>query len=115
MPKAKVEHGIDLQCNLCPKQPVFSDVSHLLTHISSKSHLAHQFKLQIRAHSEPDCKETLEAFHFWYRQNGLDALLSERLAAKDGKKSKKSRSSNAYIASNPPVCPVRTICVYINR
>jgi hypothetical protein len=95
----KTENSIELRCSLCPKTPTFSDVSHLLTHISSKSHLAHRFKLQIRSQSEPDAKTQLEDFDFWYRDNNLDTLLSERLAAKEQKKSAKERrartSSNA--------------------
>jgi hypothetical protein len=98
-PKPKVEYNIDLQCSLCPKNPKFSDVSHLLTHIASKGHLAHRFKLQIRSQNEPEAKQTLGHFDFWYRTSNIDALLSERLAAKDNKKAKKSRASS----SNPSV------------
>lgn len=100
MPKLKVEYNIDLQCSLCPKNPKFSDVSHLLTHISSKGHLAHRFKLQIRAQGEPEAKDILDNFDFWYRTSNLDSLLSDRLAAKDNKKTKKSRASNVSAASN---------------
>jgi hypothetical protein len=95
----KTENSMELRCSLCPKNPTFSDVSHLLTHISSKSHLAHRFKLQIRSQSQPDAKTQLEDFDFWYQDNNLDTLLSERLAAKEQKKSAKERrartSSNA--------------------
>lgn len=97
--KPKVEYNIDLQCSLCPKNPKFSDVSHLLTHIASKGHLSHRFKLQIRSQGEPEAKQTLDHFDFWYRTSNIDALLSERLAAKDNKKAKKSRASS----SNPSV------------
>ncbi|KUJ22658.1 uncharacterized protein LY89DRAFT_693957 [Mollisia scopiformis] len=104
MPKQpKVEHNIDLQCTLCPKNPKFSDVSHLLTHISSKGHLAHRFKLQIRAQGESEAKEVLDNFDFWYRTSDLDTLLSERLAAKDQKKAKKSRASNASTTSTTSI------------
>ncbi len=90
----KKETNIDLQCTLCNKNPKFSDVSHLLTHIASKSHLAARFKLQIQAQSEIAAKEKLDQFDFWYRTNNLDPLLAERLAAKEQKKTKKSRASN---------------------
>ncbi|KAH6709119.1 hypothetical protein BKA61DRAFT_556473 [Leptodontidium sp. MPI-SDFR-AT-0119] len=99
MPKNKQESNIDLQCILCPKDPKFSDISHLLTHISSKSHLAHRFKLEIRAQNEVECRDKLNQFAFWYNQNNLDTLLSERLAAKDIKKSKKARVSDASTTS----------------
>ncbi|KAG4428738.1 hypothetical protein IFR05_015779 [Cadophora sp. M221] len=102
MPKSKQESNIDLQCILCPKDPKFSDISHLLTHISSKSHLAHRFKLEIRAQNEVECRDKLNQFAFWYNQNNLDTLLSERLAAKDIKKSKKARGSDASTTSTAP-------------
>ncbi|KAK0119296.1 hypothetical protein ONS95_008143 [Cadophora gregata] len=94
MPKTKQETDIDLQCILCPKDPKFSDVSHLLTHISSKAHLSHRFKLEIRAQTEPESRDKLNDFAFWYNQNNLDALLAERLALKDNKKMKKVRGSD---------------------
>lgn len=98
MPK-KNNVSIPLICSLCPKTPQFSDVSHLLTHISSKSHLSHRFKLQIRSQSELDARQKLEEFEVWYAENGLEDLLSERMAAKEQKKntSKRSRSSTGKI------------------
>jgi hypothetical protein len=100
-PKAKInDSSIQLQCTLCPKTPQFSDVSHLLTHISSKSHLSHRFKLQIRAQSEPIARQQLDSFDQWYRNNNLDVLLSGRLAAKEQKKSAKERKGGKFQASN---------------
>lgn len=101
-PKPKVEYNIDLQCILCPKNPKFSDVSHLLTHIASKGHLAHRFRLQIRAQNEPEAKQILDNFDFWYRISNLDVLLSERLNAKDQKKTKKSRNSSSTLSVSSP-------------
>ena len=102
----KTESSIQLLCSLCPKNPTFSDVSHLLTHISSKSHLAHRFKLQIRSQSEPEAKTQLEDFDLWYQDNNLDTLLSERLAAKEQKKSAKEKrartSSNVSAGVSSP-------------
>jgi hypothetical protein len=91
----KQEHNIDLQCILCNKNPKFSDVSHLLTHVSSKSHLATRFKLQIQAQSDVDARNRLDHFDFWYQSSNIDALLADRMAAKEHKKTKKSRNSNA--------------------
>ncbi|KAF4632653.1 hypothetical protein G7Y89_g5476 [Cudoniella acicularis] len=88
--------------SLCPKNPQFSDISHLLTHISSKSHLANRFKLQIRAQAEEEARDKLENFDFWYRTHNLDGLLSERLAMKEQKKAakdKKNRVSNGAVRS----------------
>lgn len=101
MPKVKNhDSSIQLQCTLCPKTPQFSDVSHLLTHISSKSHLSHRFKLQIRAQSEFEAKQQLDNFDHWYRNNNLDVLLSGRLAAKEQKKSAKERKLTKFQPSN---------------
>ncbi|KAI9745427.1 MAG: hypothetical protein M1818_000961 [Claussenomyces sp. TS43310] len=84
--------SIPLLCSLCPKEPRFSDISHLLTHVSSKSHLSHRFKLQIRSQGEPDARQQLENYETWYAENGLEDLLSERLASKEHKKlSKRTR------------------------
>lgn len=93
MPKAKPETNIPLRCSLCPKTPQFSDVSHLLTHISSKSHLSHRFKLQIRAQSEMASKQQLDNFDHWYTHNNLDVMLSDRMAAKEHKKNTKDRKA----------------------
>jgi len=99
----KQEHNIDLQCYLCSKNPKFSDVSHLLTHIASKSHLAARFKLDIQSKGgDQDAKNKLDHFDFWYNTNNIDGLLAERMAMKDTKKTKKSRKSAA--SSNASVC-----------
>jgi hypothetical protein len=94
----KNETNIDLQCSLCPKNPKFSDVSHLLTHISSKGHLAQRFQLDFRSKSEREAKDKLDAFESWYRRSNLDTLLSNRLAAKDQKKASKDKKSRASCA-----------------
>ncbi|EHL02067.1 hypothetical protein M7I_2022 [Glarea lozoyensis 74030] len=91
---AKKRETIPLICTLCPKHPTFSDTSHLLTHISSKSHLAARFKLQIRSQSEQEARDTLDDFDAWYRNNNLDVLLSDRLAVKEQKKAAKDRKND---------------------
>ncbi|KAL3417928.1 hypothetical protein PVAG01_10938 [Phlyctema vagabunda] len=69
-------------------------MSHLLTHISSKSHLAHRFKLEIRSQGEAGAKETLNNYDLWYKENNLEALLTERHAIKEEKKvSRQKRDS----------------------
>jgi hypothetical protein len=100
MPKVKHnDSSIQLQCTLCPKTPQFSDVSHLLTHIASKSHLSHRFKLQIRAQSESAARQQLDNFDQWYRNNNLDVLLSGRMAAKEQKKSVKQKKGGHFQTS----------------
>jgi hypothetical protein len=85
MSKQPKDESIPLLCSLCPKNPKFSDISHLLTHISSKGHLSYRFKLQIRCQADPEAKRQLETFDVWYVDNGLDGLLAQRLASKDQK------------------------------
>lgn len=82
-----------LQCIICPGRPRFSDVSHLLTHVSSKAHLSHYFKLQVRSHQEAEALELLLEYDGWFNTNNLPQLLSERIGSKDdGKKKRKSQA-----------------------
>ena len=92
-PRPKTETDIPLHCTLCPKNSKFSDISHLLTHISSKSHLANRFKLQIRAQTEIAAQQQLDDFDRWYTGNGLDVMLSERMASKEHRKAAKERKA----------------------
>lgn len=77
-----------LLCNICPKRPTFSDVSHLLTHVSSKAHLSHYFKLQVRSHQEHEAATLLEEYDQWYKSNNLAKLLADRMSSKDARKKK---------------------------
>lgn len=81
-----------LLCNICPKRPTFSDVSHLLTHVSSKAHLSNYFKLQIRSHQEPEAGGLLDEYDLWYKANNLPKLLSDRMAAKEARKRSRGKS-----------------------
>lgn len=94
------KQSIPLLCNLCPKAPTFSDVSHLLTHVSSKSHLSNRFKLQVRSQAEPDAKAQLEAFDGWYSANGIGDLLSERLAVKEQRLTIKRKRGLATVSTS---------------
>ncbi|KAI4131320.1 MAG: hypothetical protein LQ338_001275 [Usnochroma carphineum] len=78
--------SVPLHCNICPKQPVFSDVSHLLTHVGSKGHLSHYFKAQVRAPQNPSIREQLDVYERWYTQHQIEKLLSQRMILKDSKK-----------------------------
>ncbi|KAK0731805.1 hypothetical protein B0H67DRAFT_87764 [Lasiosphaeris hirsuta] len=88
--------SIPLKCTLCPKKPNFSDVSHLLTHISSKSHLSHRFRTELKSHTERDARDAIRHYDDWYNGYGIRALLAERMAAKEQKKTnKRGRPSQA--------------------
>ena len=79
--------NIPLLCNICPKDPEFSDVSHLLTHVASKGHLSQHNKAKLRAHQDASLREKLQAYDRWYHRHQIEKLLSERMLAKDSKDS----------------------------
>ena len=75
--------SIPLHCNICPKEPDFSDISHLLTHVNSKAHLSHHKNTELRAAlNDPTAKGKKDAYQQWYDRYQIEKLLSERLAAK---------------------------------
>jgi hypothetical protein len=91
---------IPLRCTICPKKPNFSDLSHLLTHISSKSHLAHRFKAELRARDDRTALEEVRQYDTWCERYGINALLAERMAAKEQKKTgRRGRSSGTAVSS----------------
>ena len=86
--------NIPLLCNICPKNPEFSDVSHLLTHVASKGHLSQHSKAKLRSHQDASFREKLEAYERWYQRHQIERLLSERMIAKDSKDSSGRARSN---------------------
>lgn len=80
--------SIPLVCKICPDQPRFSDVSHLLTHIASKGHLFQSKNAQLRSHHDPAIGQQLEAYNEWYNSYHIEALLAQRIAQKDSKVAK---------------------------
>ncbi|PLB36629.1 uncharacterized protein BDW47DRAFT_132644 [Aspergillus candidus] len=85
-----------LLCNICPKRPKFSDISHLLTHVASKAHLSHYFKLQVRSHQESQAIVILDEYDRWYKSNNLAKLLSDRMSSKDVRKKKAQGKAPSY-------------------
>lgn len=83
-----------LNCSICPKQPTFSDTSHLLTHIGSKRHLSNLHKLQVRSYQEISAGHQLAAYNQWYQQHDLGRLLSERMLQKGLKRATKRRRAS---------------------
>ena len=95
--------SVPLLCKICPKQPHFSDISHLLTHVSSKGHLAHYFNAQVRSRENSSVRRQLEAYDEWYDGNQIESLLSHRMAQKDTKRPNgKYRPSTANAPSPVP-------------
>lgn len=77
--------SVPLLCNICPKHPDFSDISHLLTHVGSKGHLSHYFKAQVRSRQDATVRQQLETYDRWYAKHQIERLLSQRMVLKESK------------------------------
>lgn len=78
--------SIPLHCNICPKQPDFSDVSHLLTHVASKGHLSYYYKMKVKASTDPASKIVVDEYDEWYDEWRVEDLMMERMNQKERKK-----------------------------
>ncbi|KAJ2897876.1 hypothetical protein MKZ38_004335 [Zalerion maritima] len=92
---------IPLFCHVCPSKPQFSDLSHLLTHLSSKSHLAQKHQTKLESFTDPEARDTLNIFKAWKKEHKIDILLAERYAEK------KKKSATAAMP-NPPFQRLRS-------
>ncbi|KAK4195818.1 hypothetical protein QBC40DRAFT_310356 [Triangularia verruculosa] len=88
-----VANPIPLKCLVCPKKPNFSDLSHLLTHIASKSHLAEKFRVGLR--QDPESKADFAAYLDWENDYAINELMAERLATKEKKTTGRKRARNS--------------------
>ncbi|KAI5199708.1 hypothetical protein AUEXF2481DRAFT_31436 [Aureobasidium subglaciale EXF-2481] len=77
---------IPLVCNICARKPKFSDLSHLLTHISSKAHLSTYYKLKVRSGSDDADRQSVEDYDIWYAENDIESFMSDRMKQKDERK-----------------------------
>ncbi|KAG9196283.1 hypothetical protein G6011_01404 [Alternaria panax] len=80
--------NIPLHCNICPKKPNFSDVSHLLTHIASKGHLSNYYKVKVRSTNEAASRRLIETYDQWYAEWAVEELMSERMNQKDKRRTR---------------------------
>jgi hypothetical protein len=99
------------QCVICPTKPVFSDVSHLVTHLLSKGHLSQKNQLEFRQKAGTNnaaATALLTAYDNWYSANNLDPLLAERQVAKDGRSNKRRSSGQNTLIQNTLIPPVLT-------
>ncbi|KAI1083004.1 hypothetical protein F5B20DRAFT_596212 [Whalleya microplaca] len=76
------QRRIPLVCAICPKNSRFSDISHLLTHISSKGHLSTYFDLSISRDTDAEAAIALEEFDNWFEDYGIGELLRLRKTAR---------------------------------
>ncbi|KAM0450292.1 hypothetical protein ACHAO4_006714 [Trichoderma viride] len=101
---------IPLLCTVCPETPRFSDVSHLLTHIASKGHLHHETQTKLKAHQDIAASVSLQQYEQWYKENGIEGLLVERMKAKQLKEATRNkRARGAASALNSSKQPKRRI------
>ncbi|TKA60704.1 hypothetical protein B0A49_09015 [Cryomyces minteri] len=98
--------NIPLHCNICPKKPDFSDVSHLLTHIASKGHLSHYYKVKVRAGSEDYSRQLIEAYDRWYAEWKMEDLMSQRMNLKERKRLGTRGSVNVQSSRQSSLAPV---------
>ena len=91
--------GIPLHCNICPKRPNFSDVSHLLTHIASKGHLSNYYKVKVRSSSEEGSRRLIDAYDRWYADYGVEELMSDRMNQKDKRRTRARPAGMAFTLS----------------
>jgi hypothetical protein len=80
--------SIPLHCNICPKKPNFSDVSHLLTHIASKGHLSNYYKLKVRSSIDDEARESIDDYDQWYADWRVEELMSDRMSQKDRRRTR---------------------------
>jgi len=85
--------SLTLKCIICPKKPDFSDLSHLLTHLSSKGHLSHYFRAQVKSRTEPAAAANLAEYDGWYQDNDVERLLSERMMQKEKRTSANTKGN----------------------
>lgn len=80
---------LPLHCSICPKKPNFSDTSHLLTHIASKGHLSHYYKVKLRAAHDQDAKDLIDLYDSWYDEWRVEDLMAERLLLREARGTKR--------------------------
>lgn len=77
--------AIPLICHICERNPTFSDVSHLLTHCSSRAHTKRHFDVRARALTDATAKATLGTYDRWYEVHKIGPMINRRLMEKDAK------------------------------
>lgn len=85
---------IPLHCNICPRKPDFSDVSHLLTHIASKGHLSHYYKIKVKASTDAASQRMVDEYDEWYEDWNVQDLMRERMSQKERKRGSSNGNAN---------------------
>ena len=105
--------SIPLHCNICPKKPNFSDVSHLLTHIASKGHLSHYYKVKVRSGTEEASRRLIETYDRWYAEWGVEDLMSERMSQKEKRRTRTRAPGTLWHTAFHPVCAPKTDACHV--
>ncbi|KAI0148037.1 hypothetical protein F4776DRAFT_673323 [Hypoxylon sp. NC0597] len=84
---------IPLVCYSCEKQQTFSDLSHLLTHVSSKAHLLELYNLQILSQIDAAAASRCRRFDTWYKTYNISQLVLQRMEARGEKGAQSQRRS----------------------
>lgn len=61
-------------------------ISHLLTHISSKGHLSNYYKMKVKGSQDPASQQIIDDYDDWYEEHNLQDMMQERMAQKENKK-----------------------------
>ncbi|KAI0854327.1 hypothetical protein F5Y00DRAFT_267554 [Daldinia vernicosa] len=88
--------GIPLVCYACEKIPTFSDLSHLITHVSSKAHLLELYNLRIKSYGNEACAAQARKFEIWNQTYNIDQLVRQRMEARDEKGIQPQRRGNTH-------------------
>jgi hypothetical protein len=87
------KQAVPLVCYTCENNPVYSDLSHLLTHVSSKGHLQTQFKLQVQ--DSENSRQLLSTYDKWFTKYNIGSMLSDRMNQKESNLAKKVKRPSA--------------------
>lgn len=90
-----------LHCTICERKPTFSDISHLLTHISSKQHLSNYFRIQVQSGGDDAAQAALTDYNTWYTEWNMSELLKDRMDQKEKKKSNATRRAATGTVPHP--------------
>lgn len=91
--------SIPLVCSICPKNTTFSDISHLLTHVSSKGHLSNQFNLKVIRDVDENAANALNEYDKWYEDYDINSLLRNRLSARGSRRQSQQKEESSQ---SPP-------------
>lgn len=93
--------NVPLLCYICEGNPKFSDVSHLLTHCSSRAHTKRHFDMRARALTEVNAQQVLQTYDNWYEKFEIGPMINKRLREKDEKDQVKKAEAEKRKSTQP--------------